>query len=215
MSSDSQPVPTRLVFIRHGESVANATQTIHGPRMCGGLTDTGREQCGRLAARLARTGELAGTILLASHFRRAQETAALIAPALGDPDVIVDEGFGEIDWGVDCDGLTWTELVERHGAPDWDAGPDVAVFPGGESVATLQRRVVAAIEALVNERQGRLVTICTHGGAIDVALRYAMGVRERGGFELFTTNASLTGITANGEGRWRIDRYNDAAHLLE
>lgn len=214
MSSDPPPVLTRFVFIRHGESVANATQTVHGHRMCGGLTDSGRDQCARLAARLGRTGELVGCILYASHFRRARETAELIAPAVGDPEVLVDEGFGEIDWGADCDGLTWTELVERHGTPDWDADPDVSFFPGGESVAALRRRVVGAIDAAVQEHRGRLVVVCTHGGAIDVAVRHAMGVAGRNSFDLYTTNASLTGITDTGRGRWRIDRYNDAAHLL-
>jgi len=37
----------------------------------------------------------------------------------------------------------------------------------------------------------------------------------RGWFDLFTLNTSLTGLTDTGRGRWRIDRYNDAAHLLD
>jgi len=214
MSSDPQPLLTRLVFVRHGESVGNATQTIHGHRVCGGLSETGREQCARLAERLVRTGELSGATLYATHFRRARETAQVIAPALGDPAVLVDERFGEIDWGADCDGLTWAEVVERHGTPDWDADPEISFFPGGESVATLRRRVVAAIDAAVEAHQGQLVVVCTHGGAIDVAVRHAMGVVGRNGFDLYTTNTSLTGITDTGRARWRIDRYNDAAHLL-
>lgn len=214
MSNDSGPLHTRLVFIRHGESVANASLTVHGHRMCGGLTDIGRSQCARLAERLARTDELAGSILYASHFRRAKETAALIAPALGDPLVIVDEGFGEIDWGPDCDGLTWAEVVERHGAPDWDADLEAVPFPGAESIAGLRRRVAGAIDAALDRHRGELVVVCTHGGAIDVAMRHAMGINDRGGFDLYTTNTSLTGITDTGLGRWRIDRYNDAAHLF-
>ena len=213
---DTAPVLTRIVLIRHGESVANATQTIHGPRMCGGLSDVGRQQCERLAERLARTGELAGCVLYASHFRRAEETAKLIAPAVGSPEILVDEGFGEIDWGADYDGLTWMEIVERHGAPDWDADPEHPLFPGAETLAEMQRRVSAAVERLVAEHEGRIVAICTHGGAIDVAVRFALGVTGRGQFDLYTLNTSLTGITrAVGDGwaRWRIERYNDAAHL--
>ena len=212
-SSDAEPVLTRLVLIRHGESVGNATQAIHGPRMCGGLSDVGREQCERLAERLVRTGELAGGVLYASHFRRAQETAKLIAPSLGDPDVVVDDGFGELDWGVECDGLTFTEIVERFGIPDWDGDPEVPFIAGGESNGDMTRRVTAAVDRVIALHPGRMIVVCTHGGAIDVALRYAFGVNGRGQFDLHTTNTSLTTLTHTSWGRWRIERYNDAAHL--
>ena len=218
MSTDSVaptngPVLTRLVLIRHGESIANSTQTIHGPRMCGGLSDVGRDQCERLAERLARTGELAGCVLYASHFRRAQETAKLIAPAVGSPEVLIDDRFGEIDWGADCDGLTFVEIVERFGAPDWDTDPEMAILPGAESMATMHRRVMAAIERVVDEHRGGLVVVCMHGGAIDVAMRYVLGITGRGQFDLYTRNTSITAITHTNWGRWRIERYNDAAHL--
>ena len=208
------PVLTRLVLIRHGESIGNATQAIHGPRMCGGLSDAGREQCERLAERLVRTGELAGSVLYASQFRRAQETAKLIAPALGDPEVVVDDGFGELDWGVECDGLAFTEIVERFGTPDWEGDPEVPFIAGGESNADMTRRVTAAVDRVVAQHPGHTVVVCTHGGAIDVVVRYALGAPSRGQFDLYTTNTSLTTVTHTTWGRWRIERYNDAAHLL-
>jgi probable phosphoglycerate mutase len=34
-----------------------------------------------------------------------------------------------------------------------------------------------------------------------------------GDFELFTTNTSLTELMLVRPGRWRLVRYNDAAHL--
>jgi len=80
-------------------------------------------------------------------------------------------------------------------------------------VAVLHRRVSAAIERVVDAHRGGLVVVCTHGGAIDAAVRYALGVTGRGTFDLYTTNTSLTTITHTSWGRWRIERYNDAAHL--
>ena len=74
---------TRLVLVRHGESVASANRSIGGPRTCAGLSDLGRAQCDRLAARLAETGELGGAVLYASGYPRARETAERIAGALG------------------------------------------------------------------------------------------------------------------------------------
>ncbi len=74
---------TRLVLVRHGESVASVNRAIGGPRTCAGLSDHGRAQCDRLAARLAETGELGDVVLYASGYPRAQETAARLAGALG------------------------------------------------------------------------------------------------------------------------------------
>ena len=62
---------------------------------------------------------------------------------------------------------------------------------------------------------GELVAICTHGGVVDVAMRIGLRLPVRGWFDLFTLNTSLTEMTDTGVGRWRIDRYNDAAHLLD
>ena len=79
----TDPLPTRFVLVRHGESVATVNRFIGGFRTCTGLSDLGRQQAERLRDRLARTGEVAGDRLYASNFARARETAEIIAPALG------------------------------------------------------------------------------------------------------------------------------------
>lgn len=212
MTTEASAEPTRIVIIRHGESVANATKSVHGPRVCEGLSELGRDQCVRLAARLARTGELAGSVLVASQYRRARQTAEAIAPAIGNPPLEIDERWGELDWGAACDGLTWAEAVERHGLPNW-TDEDAPTFPGGESVAALQRRVAAAVDDLLARHRGRVVTICAHGGVVDMAVRYVTGAHDRSRFDLFTANTALTTIARTSSGRWRLERYNDAAHL--
>lgn len=212
MTTEAPPELTRLVIIRHGESVANATRSVHGPLVCEGLSELGREQCRRLSARLARTGELNGSVLVASQYRRARETAEAIAPAIGNPPLEIDERWGELDWGTACDGLTWAEVVERHGLPNW-TDEEAPTFPGGESVGALQRRVAAAVDELLDRHPGRVVTVCAHGGVVDMAVRYATAAHDRARFDLFTANTALTTIARTSSGRWRLERYNDAAHL--
>jgi probable phosphoglycerate mutase len=206
---------TSVVLIRHGESYANAARLIGGPRSCGGLSPTGRAQVEALARRLQVTGELDGCVLLASGFRRAIETATIVGQAIGLGDPIVDERFGELDPGEECDGMSFDEFVERFGAPDWPGDPQVSVFPGGETIAGLRQRVADALEDVTERYPGRVIAIGTHGGVVDAAIRHATSAPVVGEFDLWTTNASLTGITRMPAGRWRIDRYNDAAHLLE
>ena len=44
--------PTRLILVRHGESVATVNRVIGGPRTCAGLSELGRQQAERLRERL-------------------------------------------------------------------------------------------------------------------------------------------------------------------
>jgi broad specificity phosphatase PhoE len=204
---------TRLVLVRHGESRTSVARTIGGVRTCTGLSDLGRRQCERLAIRLGETGELAGAALYASDYQRAIETAELIAPALGDPPVQVDAGFGEHDPGPDCDGLTFDEFLERHGMPDWENDPHAITFPGGETLAEMHHRVGRTLQSVMGQHVGGTVVVCCHGGVVNAVLRLALRTPIVGGFELHTTNASLTELLLVRPGRWRLLRYNDAAHL--
>src|SRR5881394_3713890 len=120
---------TRIVLIRHGESVSTVERRIGGVRTCGGLSPLGRKQAEALAARLARSGELDADVLVASTMRRAVETAEIIAPALGDLAVALDPAVCEHEPGPDCDGLTFQEFIDRHGEPDWQGDPYLVGFP--------------------------------------------------------------------------------------
>lgn len=208
-----EPPGTRLVAIRHGESNATVHRFVGGHRTCTGLSPLGRRQCERLAERLAGSGEFAGAHLYASHFPRALETAELIAPALGHPTVAVDDDFGEHDPGPDCDGLTFDEFIDRHGMPDWESDPYAVTFPGGETLAELHHRVGVAMSRVTSRHAGETVVVCCHGGVVNAILRHALRTPPTGGFDLYTANTSITELILVRPGRWRLLRYNDAAHL--
>ena len=206
--------PTRLVLVRHGESLSSVNRFVGGPRTCTGLSDLGRRQCERLRARLAETGELNDVVLYASGYPRARQTAELLAPAFGPGvEIVIDDRFGEHDPGPDCDGLTFDEFLERHGMPDWESDPHAVTFPGGETLADLHHRVGQAVRDAVTAHAGRTIVVCCHGGVVNAVMRIALHAPPSGGFELFTTNASLTELLLVRPGRWRLLRYNDAAHL--
>lgn len=205
--------PTRLVLIRHGESLVTVQRVIGGPLTCVGLSDLGREQADRLQARLSETGELAdATALYSSEYPRAIETAEILSPALGLP-IRRDVRFGEHDPGPECDGLSFPAFVERFGMPEWDGDPHGETFPGGETMATFHHRVGEAISEAVEQYRGGLIVVSCHGGVVDAAFRYLMRLPQVGGFQLHTANTSLTEFVQIKPGRWRLARYNDAAHL--
>jgi probable phosphoglycerate mutase len=203
---------TRLILVRHGESKATVRRTIGGPRTCDGLSDLGMVQAERLRDRLLETGEIRADVLYASGYPRAQDTAAVIAPALGLP-VTVDPGWGEHDPGPDSDGLTFDEFVARHGAPDWEADIDAVLFPSGETVRQFHQRIDAAVQRAVAAHEGGTIVVVCHGGVVDAVMRTALQAPARGGFDLFTKNTSLTEFLVVRPDRWRLERYNDSAHL--
>jgi len=216
----SEPTPTRLVLVRHGESNVTVRRVIGGYRSCDGLSPLGFDQAARLAARLADTGEINADVVIASNFVRARETADALLTALGVDTLEIDPAFGEHDPGPDIDGLSFESYVERFGTPDWHGDPHVVVFPGGETTAQFHLRVGAALSRLVAEHAGSTIVIVCHGGVIDAVFRQLLRAPTTGGFELQTVNTSLTefvtvGVGGLGAGSvgWRLVRYNDAAHL--
>jgi probable phosphoglycerate mutase len=205
--------PTRVVLVRHGESQVTVKRVIGGPRTCTGLSPLGIEQSGLLRDRLADTGELAdASILLSSEYPRAIETAEIFGPSLGLT-AQTDARFGEHDPGPVCDGLTFQEFVDRHGMPDWHGDPHAVTFPEGETLATFHHRVGEALSEAVRQHDGGVIVVSCHGGVVDAAFRYLLRLPQTGAFELHTLNTSLTEFVQTKPGRWRLARYNDAAHL--
>ena len=208
---------TRFVLVRHGESTVTVNRVIGGPRTCSGLSPLGRQQALRLHDRWATAPEFEADVLIASQYPRAIETAHLINPALGGLEVVIDEGFGELNPGPECDGLTYADFLTRHriDVESWKSvGPFDITFPGGESVAAFHYRVGAAVHRLLDEHRGKTVVVACHGGVVDAMMRQAMRAPAMGGFHLQAVNASVTELTLVEANTWRVERYNDAAHLV-
>lgn len=204
---------TRLVLIRHGESRATVERFVGGPRSCTGLTDLGRLQAEALRNRLSAGHDVEASALFASNFPRALETANIIAPAVGSLPVSVDSGWGEHDPGPDCDGMTYDEFIERFGMPRWDGDPHDVVYPGGETISQFHDRVMETLRRTVRKHEGGTVVIACHAGVIDAVMRQTLHMHQTGKFELHTQNTSLTELVHVQGSKWRLVRYNDAAHL--
>lgn len=207
---------TRLVLVRHGESTVTVNRVIGGPRTCNGLSALGRQQAERLRDRWAASQEFTADVLLASQYPRAIETAEIIAPSLGNLSVIRDDGFGEHDPGPDCDGLTYKEFMDRYelGPDAWDThDPFATTFPGGETVAAFQFRVGSAMRRTLDMYEGKTIVVACHGGVVDAVLRLALRAPGMGAFQIHTLNTSITELQLVKPSLWRLNRYNDTAHL--
>lgn len=105
VSAMIHPMETRLLFVRHGDSVHKREGVVGGPKGCRGLTETGREQAARLARQVAAEIGTGKASIYSSPLPRAVETAAAISAASG---LRASQDCGLCTWHTppEADGLT-------------------------------------------------------------------------------------------------------------
>jgi len=208
---------TTVVLVRHGESQVTVDQVVGGHDGCSGLSKRGRQQAEALRERLLISGLLRGaSALYASVLARAVETAQVIAPAVGSGLLEVDERCELCELHVgEGDGLTWTEFGRAYGRPPWDTDPSVPLSPGSESWSSFVDRAEAGLNAVVGRHRGELVVVACHGGVIEASFSAWADLPRVPHKLLRPENTALT-IWSRDEGPerpWRLDRFNDSAHL--
>ena len=162
----------RLWLVRHGESTWNASGLVQG-HLDPGLSGSGREQADRCARSLA-AGPRADVALYASDLRRALETAAPIAKALGlavrvEPE-LRERSLGDAEGRPNALLDTTRSGIEGGRVVDADSAPD-----GGESVRQLYERAVRCASRILSTHGGDVVFVC-HGGVVRVLLAWLDGV---------------------------------------
>lgn len=213
-TTDESTPPTRLILVRHGESEVTVRRVLGGERSCTGLSELGRRQATALGERLAAGDDPPIDVVWSSTLERAVETADIVAAHIGIDEVHRDRDLVERRPG-EADGLTFTEFRERYGL-DFLTDPYEPLSPGGESAAEFHLRAGGAVARVASTHPGKTVLVVCHGGVIDVAFRDLLDLPRHGGFDLWTLNTSLTELTLRSDleaWRWRLVRYNDAAHL--
>lgn len=205
---------TMLTLIRHANPQASISGVVAGPKGDTGLSDLGRRQAGALRDRLLAIG-FTTDVVLTSILPRAVETAQILAPALGEPEIEQDCDLCELHPG-DADGMPWDEYRARYNVVPYQT-PDEPFSPGGESLRELEQRAERVLADLLVTYPDERVVIVSHGGFISAVCLQLLGARlsEPRGFVLAPLHTSMTTWTTSSEreGSWRLDRYNDAAHL--
>jgi alpha-ribazole phosphatase len=206
-------VVTRWWWIRHAPVTANKG-------CCYGQTDFPCEvaDASAFAALAARLPEDA--VWIASPLRRTHMTAsALVAAGARGPDPIPGPGLAiepdliEQHFGA-WQGVAYADLHARRG-DEWHRfwlAPAYETPPGGESFATLVRRVGAAIRRLNDTHRGREIVAVGHGGTIRAALALALGMMPENALGFAVDNLSLTRIEhfpePGGAHGWRVAAVN-------
>jgi probable phosphoglycerate mutase len=207
---------THLYLIRHAESL-NAVERRLGDLE---LSPRGIKQAERLRDRLAATREIRADVLISSTFRRAYQTAELLAPALGLP-IVPDDEFQELREG-EAAGLTEEEFLEKYGAPEPATDPFRRIAPGGESWPEFLLRVGRALHRIIHEHAGKTIVVVCHGGVIEGSFFYFFGLSTltRPAVGLLTENTAITHWQLrpsfpDRQLRWHLLSYNDYFHLRD
>ncbi len=202
---------TKLLLVRHGETDDNKNLVFQG-QTGRGLNARGREQAGKLAARLAAAGSRPRA-MVTSDLDRARETAEILGAAL-DLAPSLDPDLREVYLGA-WQGLSYAEIAARF--PEewaaWRAGEDIH-RGGGETYAELGERVARAMERIADTYEGGAVVVVSHGAALKSFVARVLGIGTAGmrAFRV-AVNTGVTIVERDAERRWLLAVWNDAAHL--
>ncbi len=167
-----------VILVRHGRTTANAAGILAGRTAGVRLDAVGREQAERTAARLAAVPLAA---VVSSPLERCRQTARFVLERRDDPPALqIEAGITECDYGQ-WQGRALAELAKEQLWSVVQTQPSAAVFPGGESLAAMQARSVAAVrrhDAAVEARHGAgaVWVAVTHGDIVKSVLADALGM---------------------------------------
>jgi probable phosphomutase (TIGR03848 family) len=164
-----------VILLRHGRTNSNAGGTLAG-HLPTELDESGRAQAVAVGERLRAAG-VALAAVVTSPLVRCRQTLEL---ALPDAVPAVEARLVECGYG-DWEGQSIKQLAKQ---PLWQvvqAHPSAARFPGGESLAEVSARAVAAVrdwDATVTAEHGTdaVWLACSHGDVIKSVVADALGM---------------------------------------
>ncbi len=163
-------MPTFLL-IRHGENEYVAKGRLAGRLPGVHLNENGKKQADAVAKAFAKAPIKA---VYSSPMERCMETAQPLAAAL-DLEIVPRVGLIEVDFGEWQD-KTLKQLRRRKLWKVVQANPSRMQFPGGETFANAQQRIVQDVETLTQEHDPKDLIACfSHSDLIKLVVSYYLG----------------------------------------
>jgi len=200
---------TRIFLVRHGATVLTAEDRFAGATDVE-LSDEGREQARRLAARL-QDEKIAA--IYASPLGRTVETAQILAQP-HQLEVQTCEGLREISHG------RWEKMtrdeVERafpDEAAAWEEDPYTFAPAGGESGLAVTARALPVLMEIVRGHDACCVVVVSHKATIRLLLSSILGFDPRRYRDNLDQNpAALNIIDFKDSVHARLTLFNDTSH---
>jgi probable phosphoglycerate mutase len=195
--------PVDLLMIRHGLPVRR--ETTDGSPADPELDAAGQDQAQRLARWLEPEGIDA---VYVSPMRRALETAAPLAAALG-VEPVVDDEIAEFDRASHF--YIPIEELKATNDPRYEEMMR-GEYSGEVDPETFRQVVVVAVERIVEANPGRRVAVVCHGGVINAWASHVLRIPEVLFFE--PTYTSVSRFACSSRGHRTMVSLNETGHLL-
>jgi len=159
----------RLLLVRHAESEGNRDR-IFTPTSEVPITLEGHEQARAAAAWIA--AGYAPVAIVSSPFRRARQTAAIVAEHLGVP-VSVEDDLRERSYGS----LAGQPYAAVRDCADYDPDAYWLWCPpgGGETLVDVAARAGAALDRVARRHPAADVVVVSHGAVMHALWRHVTG----------------------------------------
>jgi probable phosphomutase (TIGR03848 family) len=193
-----------ILLIRHGQNdwvnkrrLAGWTPGVH-------LNEEGRSQAQQLSDRLS---SLPLKAIYSSPLERCMETAAFLARPHG-LEVVELDAVGEVHYGK-WQGKKIKKLAKKRKWYAVQHFPSRFRFPGGESLAEVQKRAVAAIERLSLLHEKELTAVVSHADVIKLILANYLGMHIDLFQRIVVSPASVSFLALSDSGPVGVLRVND------
>jgi probable phosphoglycerate mutase len=199
----------RIFLVRHGATVLTAEDRFAGATNVQ-LSDEGREQVRRLAARL-RDENI--TAIYASPLDRTVETASILAQPHGI-EIQKRDGLREISHG------RWEQMTRKEveqAFPDeadaWEKDPYTFAPVGGESGLAVTARALPVLMDIVRAHPASNVLVVSHKATIRLLLSSLLGFDPRRYRDNLDQNpAALNIVDFKDAVSARLTLFNDTSH---
>lgn len=199
---------TKIIVVRHGQTKWNIGQVFRGQADIS-LNKTGHLQARSLAEFLT---DFPLKTVYSSPLSRAQQTAKPIAKKqklkVEISDLLLDISYGK--WqGLSHDKVAkkWPKLFKL-----WHQAPQKVKFPGGESLADVQKRIKAFLKMVIKKYPEGVIAAVSHRVAIKVLLCTALKL-PLSYFWQFQQSTAAFSVLAYQEGLFSLVRLNETCHL--
>ena len=195
-----------IVFVRHALPL-RVEAAADGSPADPALTERGQDQARRVVEAL-RHDEI--TALITSPSRRARETAAPLAAALGLP-LQIEDGVAEFD----SQDPTYVPVEELRAAndPRWQALLKGDLYSFGIDPVAFRTRVVETVERIAATYPGGRVVVFSHSGTINAWAGHVLSQERPIWFA--PDYCSLNRFAAASSGRRGVLSLNDTGHVRD
>ncbi len=201
-------VTTHLLLVRHGQTSMSIDDAFCGVTDIP-LAPIGHLQAEALAERLRKRHV---DVLYCSPQRRALETAAPLAAALG-LEIRMLDALREIDFGL-WENRLRAELIEEY--PElvaaWERGLWMGNPPGGETRQAVIARVVPRVIELLNTHAGQTILLVSHRTTLRLLTGHMLDMALSSSRRMEVSPTGLTELYIKGD-QVQILHFNDTAHL--